>query len=337
MAVVFTETQELNSQLKVVEDPHAKIKTLQRSDDPDATTLPGNHFIELNTSAVPDHLHKTLLTSDLDRIAPYLWIIATQSSSSIMPIHEQLVLGRTIVVTEDARLHLLWYHDRVFLKPLPPYLLSAAFWDVHLIPPRSTAHSSLPVDHIAFHHAAAGLIRSYAHLVHSDLDFRLAVQHGLLPASVPADSFARFIARFSGLPDNAVAPRFRFGEMRLSRLNSWAPILLRRMEYVDLTRQYEEYFARYFPVLLFIFGVVSVLLGAMQVVLAVEALPEGKHGAWGVFVRLFKWTAIGVMMSMAAVVAGMLGLFLVKSMREILFAVRTLLRRRGWLKRYQRG
>jgi hypothetical protein len=66
--------------------------------------------------------------------------------------------------------------------------------------------------------------------VHSDLDFHLAVQHGLLPASVRPDSFARFIARFSRLPDNAVAPRFRFGEMRLSRLNSWAPLLLRRME-----------------------------------------------------------------------------------------------------------
>ncbi|KAJ7215346.1 hypothetical protein GGX14DRAFT_562563 [Mycena pura] len=251
MAAVFTERQELNSQLKVrVEDPRAKIKTLQRSDDPNATTPPGNHFIELNRSAT----------------------IATQSSSSITPIHEQLVLGRTIVVTEDARLHLLWYHDKVFLKPLPPYLLSAAFWDVHLIPP-----------------ARGSSAYGYAHLVHSDLDFHLAVQHGLLPATVSPDSFARFIARFSGLPDNAVAPRFQFGEMRPSRLNSMAPILLRRMEYVDryLVRQYEEYFARYFPLLLFVFGVIAVLLGAMQVALA-DALPEGPHGAWGVFVQVWQ-------------------------------------------------
>ncbi|KAJ7023621.1 hypothetical protein C8F04DRAFT_1193258 [Mycena alexandri] len=323
---VFTQIQELNSQLKVVEHPQAKIKTLQRSDDPNVTTLPGNHFIELNTSAVPDYLHKTLFTSDLDRIAPHLWIIATQSSSSITPIHEQLVLGRTIVVTEDVHLYLLWYHDKVFLKPLPPYLLCAAFWDVHLIPPGPSAYSPLPVEHIAFHRAAAGLIRSYAHLVHSDIDFHLAVQHGLLPASAPPDSFARFIARFSGLPDNAVAPRFRFGEMRLSRLNSWAPILLHRMEYVDLTRQYEEYLARYFPVLLFVFGVIAVLLGAMQVALAVEALPDVQQGAWRVFVGVCKWTAIGVMVSVAAVVLGMLGLFLKKSMNEIVFAVRTLLR-----------
>ncbi|KAJ7703466.1 hypothetical protein B0H16DRAFT_1440174 [Mycena metata] len=321
MATVFTETQQLNSQLKVVEDPQAKIKTLQRSDHPNATTLPGNHFIELNTSAVSDHLHNTLLTSDLDRIAPHLWIIATQSSSSITPIHEQLVLGRTIVVTEDARLHLLWYHNKVFLKPLPPYLLSAAFWDVHLIPRGSGGYNPT-----ALYRAAAGLIRSYTHLVRSDRDFQLAVQHGLLPTSILPDAFARFIARFSGLPNNAVAPRFHFGEMRLSRLNSWAPILLRRMEYMDLNRQYEEYFTRYFPVLLFGFGVIAVLLGAMQVVLAVEALPAVQHGAWGVFVGVCKWTAIGVIISVAAVIVGLLGLFLRKSTDEIIFAVRTLMR-----------
>jgi hypothetical protein len=95
---------------------------------------------------------------------------------------------------------------------------------------------------------------------------------------------------------------------------------------VDLARQYEDYFARYFPVLLFVFGVIAVLLGAMQVALAVEALPEGEPGAWGVFVGVCKWTAIVVIMSVAAVVVGMLGLFLKKSMDEIVFAARTLLR-----------
>jgi hypothetical protein len=40
---------------------------------------------------------------------------------------------REIVVTEDPRLHLVWIYDRVFIKPLPKYLLSHDFWQIYLL------------------------------------------------------------------------------------------------------------------------------------------------------------------------------------------------------------
>ena len=40
------------------------------------------------------------------------------------PLHFQLLLGRSIWVTERADLHLVWNDEKLFLKPLPEYLLS---------------------------------------------------------------------------------------------------------------------------------------------------------------------------------------------------------------------
>ena len=34
-----------------------------------------------------------------------------------------------MIVTEHPGLHLVWYYDTIFLKPIPPYLLSRAFWE----------------------------------------------------------------------------------------------------------------------------------------------------------------------------------------------------------------
>lgn len=39
---------------------------------------------------------------------------------------------REIIVTEGPRLHLVWIYDRVFIKPLPRYLLSYTFWSEHI-------------------------------------------------------------------------------------------------------------------------------------------------------------------------------------------------------------
>jgi hypothetical protein len=36
-------------------------------------------------------------------------------------------------VAEDPRLHLVGVYDRVFVKPLPKYLLSYDFWQIYLL------------------------------------------------------------------------------------------------------------------------------------------------------------------------------------------------------------
>ena len=83
-------------------------------------------------SSASSFLYQESWATDLERMAPQLWMMSTQSSSNISALHRQKVKGRAIVVTEDPRLHLVWIYDRVFVKPLPRYLLSHLFWSQFL-------------------------------------------------------------------------------------------------------------------------------------------------------------------------------------------------------------
>ena len=65
---------------------------------------------------------------DLDTMADRLWWMTKQDSASISPLYRQRVKRRAIVVTEDPKLHLVWIHDGVFVKPLPRSILSHRFW-----------------------------------------------------------------------------------------------------------------------------------------------------------------------------------------------------------------
>jgi hypothetical protein len=98
-----------------------------------STTLPGQPSIPLDDlSFTEKFLADNLWSDDLKRIAPRLWIITTTLSANINPLHHQLVKGREIIVTEDPRLHLVWIHNRIFIKPIPQCLLSHTFWERHL-------------------------------------------------------------------------------------------------------------------------------------------------------------------------------------------------------------
>ncbi|RYO22015.1 hypothetical protein AA0113_g12779 [Alternaria arborescens] len=91
-------------------------------------TLPGQPSIPLDDLNLTNKfLQDDLWSDDLKRIAPRLWIMTTTSSANVNPLHHQRVKGREIIVTEDPRLHLVWIHDRIFIKPIPRYLLSHTF------------------------------------------------------------------------------------------------------------------------------------------------------------------------------------------------------------------
>ncbi|CAJ2513956.1 Uu.00g020750.m01.CDS01 [Anthostomella pinea] len=51
-------------------------------------------------------------------MASRLWWMSKQDSANIFPLHWQLVKQRTVIVTEDPKLHLVWIHNRIFIKPL---------------------------------------------------------------------------------------------------------------------------------------------------------------------------------------------------------------------------
>jgi hypothetical protein len=98
------------------------------------SSLPGQPCISLNDIAsLEEVLYKEFYALDLETIVPYLWVMLTQSSSYVSPLHQQGIKGRNILVTEDPRLHLVWIHNRIFIKPIPKYLLSYFFWETYLL------------------------------------------------------------------------------------------------------------------------------------------------------------------------------------------------------------
>ncbi|KAB5515648.1 hypothetical protein GE09DRAFT_1195942 [Coniochaeta sp. 2T2.1] len=75
-----------------------------------------------------------------------------------------------------------------------------------------------------------------------------------------------------GLPwqDVDVSPRYHYGELRLSRLNFYAPFLFGKFNFQKPHGQYSDYFARFYGPVLFGFAVASTVLNSMQVEMADE-------------------------------------------------------------------
>ncbi|WAO97264.1 Hypothetical protein NCS54_01498100 [Fusarium falciforme] len=48
------------------------------------------------------------------------------------PLHHQLLLGREILVTEQMDMHLVWTTGRIFVKPIPRFLLEPCLWTKYL-------------------------------------------------------------------------------------------------------------------------------------------------------------------------------------------------------------
>jgi hypothetical protein len=232
-------------------------------------TLPGQPSIPLkDLDQTKKFLHDDLWSEDLDRMAPRLWIMTTPSSANINPLHRQRVKGREIIVTEEARLHLVWIHDRIFIKPIPRYLLSYSFWEAYL----DRRPESLNDEQSSLRKAAAGFLRTYRYLIRHESDFHIAQQDGLrlIPKDVDWTSFCRFISDLNHIEDWAVSRRYYFGELRLTRLNFYAPFLLRKFRFEQVHGQYGDYFARLYGPVLFVFAVVSTILNSMQVALAAD-------------------------------------------------------------------
>ena len=153
---------------------------------------------------VKQFLEQEFYAEDLENIAPRLWIMSTQSSANINPLHRQRVKGREIIVTEEPRLHLVWLDDRIFLKPLPTYLLSYVFWEAFL----GLESTQLGSRQEAIRRAALGYLRSYRYLVRHESDFRIAQQDGLrlIPQDVQWPNFCRFMSGNSTVSETVMYP-----------------------------------------------------------------------------------------------------------------------------------
>ncbi|KAK5689700.1 hypothetical protein LTR97_012699 [Elasticomyces elasticus] len=154
--------------------------------------LPGHPRIVIEDSTgVLDFLNADLVTSDLDRIEPWLWLVSTPSPWNITPLHRQVLRGRRIVPMEDPDLHMVWTRHQSFLKPLSAYLLFHAFWQEYLSSPGRSSLDQMT----AFAQASCGLLRSYAYLIRHPSDFAIAQREdlGLIPTSINYDAFCHFV------------------------------------------------------------------------------------------------------------------------------------------------
>jgi hypothetical protein len=304
--------------------------SLSDVNETNSVALPGHPWLNLNDVVLmKQFLEKEFCAQDLETMAPYLWIMSTQSSANINPLHRQRVKGRQIVVTEEPRLHLVWFHDRIFLKPLPKYLLSHAFWDGFL----ASNSSRLGSHRETIRKAALGYLRTYCHLIQHESDFRIAQQDDLrlISQDVQWADYCQFISEFDHINDHDVSARYCYGELRLSRLNLYAPLLLRKFNFEQMHSQYSEYFARLYGPVIFIFAIMSTLLNSMQVGLAVEQV-SSKH--WVSLWAVSRWFSVISMSGTAIVLACFTILWIWMVLDEWIFAVKDRVRKRQGRLRY---
>ena len=83
----------------------------------------GNTFTRIKDD--PDAYYTAeLRTVRLDEIKSYLWLAGLPNCARPL----QQLLGREIIITEDPNEHLVRHETRIFIKPLPIFLVDLDCW-----------------------------------------------------------------------------------------------------------------------------------------------------------------------------------------------------------------
>ncbi|KAI1377215.1 hypothetical protein F4677DRAFT_415632 [Hypoxylon crocopeplum] len=231
--------------------------------------LPASHRTKNDHIIVPqlqsDFLARELLVERLNGIQDWLWICGRPMPPR--PLHHQALIAREITITENPELHLVWSKNRIFLKPIPLYLLEPDFWSAQIINDRKLAD------------CARGFLYSYTALIAYESDFRMAKEKGLLPSNITWGAWKNLAKEI--LQNHCYAsinPRYWYGELRLSRLNKIYRLrkgfILRGYSKVAAHTVYVDLIRDNFAALATILGYVVIVLTAMQVGLGVERLQE---------------------------------------------------------------
>lgn len=217
-----------------------------------------------------DFLTKDLDVSRLEDVEKYLWLAGMRKAAR--PLHRQVMMSRNVIVTEQADLHLIWRGPRIYIKPLPSYLLNVDFWNKNLCSDSGLFKS------------AKGFLLSYIWLVHNESDFQMAMDSSshprLLPEGITYPKWRNFVSDFMEKDDfetmKQINIRYRFGELRLNRLNYICRIKYGRKRFVrGYFYEYHEYGAfleHNFAWIVTFFGYIAIVLTAMQVGLATNQL-----------------------------------------------------------------
>ncbi|EPS29041.1 hypothetical protein PDE_03988 [Penicillium oxalicum 114-2] len=299
--------------------PYPLAHQLTRELDGPARHVPGHFHVPLDQrSRVWDLLAEEFCSNDLDRIADKLWWMSKQDSGNISPLHRQLVKRRSIVLTEDPKLHLVWIYDRIFIKSLPRYLGSYKFWKDYLCAEAGSGGCEKRI-----RRATLGFLRTYYHLVKLESDFRIAQDPSLclVPPDITWVQFCEFTSSLASISDREVSLRYAYGEIRLTRLNFYAPFFLSKSHFQRVEYQYGTYFARFYGPILFVIGVFSVVLSGLQFVVSVGAEPIN---SWPMGAAV--WISVTAIVASCSLLFALGLLLMYKVAREWKFAIRDRLR-----------
>ncbi|KAJ5618523.1 hypothetical protein N7528_006634 [Penicillium herquei] len=264
-------------------------------------SYPGPHDLSVPSNDVEGFLVKDLSLGKLNDLK-HLWFAGAVRRA--IPLHEQIVIGRDIVITERMGLHLLWKNDRrLFIKPLPCYLLQPSFWRKYLCcksdcecKPQTRAtsrnHNSTG-DHVPalgecpekkLWEYAMGFLYSYVCLISYESDFSIASEKYLLPRQLIKsksgwEDWKRLVQEVLSNDDRkTVHPRFLRAELRLARLDT-IHRLTQMPPFEPYLRQYWNYgslFRENITLLTTATIFIALVLTAMQVGLATEQLGQNK-------------------------------------------------------------
>lgn len=204
------------------------------------------------------------------------------------PLHYQLLIWRQVSVTELMESHLVTaIHDRLFIKPLPRYLLVPYFWAKYL-----TCQDGCDcVPGLTFpkcqrrqlYECALGFLYSYAGLISYEIDFRLAKERHLIPEdeTLSWEKWRTLVHQvLTGPAYKAMHPRFMYGELPSVHVNAMNGMGGRSSRF-STTHNSDLYdysslavFSRNYKVLATATVFIAVLLTAMQVGLATTNLKD---------------------------------------------------------------
>lgn len=219
------------------------------------------------------YLREQLNLSKLNIIHKHLWYAGLPKRAR--PLHDQLLRGFRVIITEKADHHLLWLEDLLLLKPLPPFLLDHALWLNHLCRDQELLE------------LANGMLLSYTWLIQTESDLAIAHDTGLISKEIGWVQWTTLLSSLADrlacakIEDIAVNPRYYYGELRLNRINTIYRWCSRTTSFSTMIRGYHygyktygSFFDRNTAWIVGTIVYITVVLTAMQVGLATKQLQE---------------------------------------------------------------
>ncbi|KAA8900662.1 hypothetical protein FN846DRAFT_958498 [Sphaerosporella brunnea] len=244
-------TSDLESSISQAQPSPPLSEHYQHVNDP----VPGYPLI---LEPLDGYLKKQLSVTKLDKIFQHLWWAGRPGN--IRTLHQQVMMKREVLPCENISLHLVWHDTTIYIKPIPAWLLDPEFVAKNITPDKNLWL------------LANGFLKTYTKLVMYPNDFKIAQEKGLLPEEV--DSWKTWSAIAASLnhrildTDDHVHKRYKYGELRLRRLNHICRFWGWGKSYHSVYVQYDSFFAKNFAWLLMVVVYVSAILSSMQVVLA---------------------------------------------------------------------